>query len=163
MVVNAKLSDMECSALSGARCGALTLPAMEITGSASGLPLTLSKDLPGLKITATGLAPNTGSLSKDLPPLAVTVSVQVAGTGTLSKSIAPLKISATGSSVGSGTLNRTLSDLGIEAEAHCDTMAVDAYLSALIMASLATGGVIGAEAILMNESRFTDYVLRHAR
>lgn len=161
------LPPLELSSSTGARCGTLILPQMELSVSASGYIVgNLGLSMPGLSISATGSSTVLMSLDQDLPSLTLTVSMNGRVAGNLSESMPAFKITATGLPNEYGTLAASLPSLLLSAGAgHGASMTLDAEIATLIMQILASGASAGtgSASSASNASRFTDYVLRHVR
>jgi len=167
MSLSENLSPLELSSKTGARCGTLILPQMELSISANGYIVgNLSLSMPGLSISATGSSDTMMSLDQDLPSLTLTVSMNGRVAGNLSKSMPALMISATASANEYGTLAASLPSLILSAgTGHGASMTLDAEIATLIMQILASGASAGtgSASSASNASRFTDYVLRYVR
>jgi hypothetical protein len=138
---------------------------MSIVGDLRG---TINQKLPALEISATGWTAFTGQLAKDLPALEISASMVGIITGQLVANLPALKIEAGILPGAVGTLEANLPTLKMQSgEATVTTMSIVATLPTLLSGSVGSGsdsGGVGGDAITMqDESRFTDYVLRHSR
>lgn len=164
MSVSGKLPATSCEARTGIRCGAsLVTPVMTIEAESNQILITLDKTIQGLEIEATGSTPVLGTLSSKTPILQLSTGVVYGMVGTLSVNIPIPKITATMEWERVGTLSKTTPELQITATGYCNSMELDEYIPIPFLSFMASGGVGGGGGLLQDESRFTDYVLRHAR
>lgn len=166
MSLSKSLPAIEISTSTGARCGTLTLPQMELSISATGYIVgTLNLSMPGLSISATGSTTTPMNLDQDLPPLALTVSMNGRVAGNLSEMLSAFRITAAGRPNEYGTLSASLPSLLLSAgTGHGASMTLDAEIATLIMQIAGSGAAgTGSGSTASNASRFTDYVLRYVR
>jgi hypothetical protein len=182
-----KMGDMECSATMQVGYVASldrNLPTMQVEGHFGGraegkLPdyevdmsiigdrlLSLDKIMPGWEIEAEGSTPFLLTLDKKLPVLRPTITTTFEMPLTLDASLPAFKIT-TDSLVGYlMALDRNLPAYKIEYDdvtGYSPDMSLDANLPTLVMTPLGTGDTVLPISLLVDATRYTDYVLRHAR
>jgi len=163
-ILDKKLPEMVLKAHFGARADDLKLPDYEIDISITGdRLLRLDKILPGFEIEAAGSTPYLMTLDKKLPVFRPTIAISFDTTGSVDGIIPPFKIDASMLCGQLLTLNELLPALGIVASGYSGDMTVDANLPTLVMMPLGTGGSVLPISILIDTTRFTDYVLRYER
>ena len=159
-----KLPEMGLEAHFGARADDLKLPDYEIDLSITGDRLLwLDRSLPGFEIEAAGSTPVLMTLDKKLPVFRPTITISFDTTGSVDGIIPPFKLDASMLYGQVLTLNELLPALGIVASGYSGDMTVDVTLPTLVMMPLGTGGSVLPISILIDITRFTDYVLRYER
>ena len=154
------LPSLECSGVFGIRAGTLKLPTIEseitISGDSLGI---LNKTLPGLVLSATGSATAGAVLDKNLPPLSADITISWTTSASLDKNIPPPLLTGTILCGATGTLSENLPALKAEIEIlYGQSLTINADLPTLV-----AGTIMGAISSASEVSRFTNYVLRHAR
>jgi hypothetical protein len=167
--LDARLSNLEFEGLGASRADSLKLPEIRLSAAATGgLVLILDKLLPCLVLDAEFLPLRTINLVLDLPPLSISASGVADGIATLDKSISTLILEAYSYGAAGGILDALLPTLKITDGQGLsgDVLTLTATLPVLVIRPMGTGVGAGGQsdpAVLQDESRFTDYVLRYAR
>jgi hypothetical protein len=170
MTVTGRLPVIEGDSRTGARSDKTgRTPVLELTAQSENTLGSLSKTIPGLTLDAELTTPVVMTVDGKVPALTVDATFSYKHLMELAANIPIPKLTGAMGIGGIGTLDRNIPDIRISATGHTDTMEVAGYVPLpylSIGSSGAPGGVgdpVGQPGTIVNESRFTGYVLRHAR
>lgn len=144
------------------------LPAVQLDAQTSGGLLGfLDAKLPGVECEAASVQPVSMWLNAKLPPLSVDISHSVQRYPTLDATLPTLTVEAFSYAGAGAILDGKLPPVMIAADTagtSGDILTLDAVLPTVVMRSVGTGaGVDGEVGVIIEETRFDDYVLRYAR